>query len=284
MLAYRGMPATVNHVRPRDLRSQGMDAVVDINRMLRHAVMEASEQETIPVVVAGNCNSCIGTLAGIQDDGRRIGMVWLDKHPDFHIPQTSLSGNFEGMSLAVATGDCHAEFRERIGLEQPVTQANTVLAGFWDVDPGERERLADSWINAHPAESLALFPVALDQLRERVDAVYLHIDMDFVMGVEDPARLVELVRETLPVVAVGVTNYNPDLDDTGEWRKTALLVVGAWQSRVLDTLCRIWQRSPLPPSFQSELDKSRLSANADRTQMSSLHPAFPPFRSDYWSV
>ena len=231
VLGYRGMPATVNHVRPRDLRSQGMDAVVDINRMLRYAVKEAAEQETIPVVLAGNCNSCIGTLAGIQGDGRRIGIVWLDQHPDFHTPQTSISGNFEGMALAVATGGCHAEFRERIGMEEPVQPSHTVLAGFWDVDPGERKRLADSWINAHPAENLALFPVALDQLRANVDAVYLHIDLDFVTGVENPARLVELVRETLPIAAVGVTNYNPDLDDSGEWRKTGLSVVASLQAR-----------------------------------------------------
>lgn len=233
VLGYRGMPATVNHVRPRDLRSQGMDAVVDINRMLRHAVMEASEQETVPVVLAGNCNSCIGTLAGLQGDGRRIGIVWLDKHPDFHTPATSSSGNFEGMALAVATGSCHAEFRERIGMEEPVSEGNAVLAGFWDVDAGEKERLAESWINAHPAENLALFPVALDQLKARVDAVYLHIDTDFVVGVEDAARLIQLVRETLPVAAVGVTNYNPDLDDTGDWRRTVISVVGALQSKVI---------------------------------------------------
>jgi len=227
VLGYRGMPATVNHIRPRDLRSQGMDAVVDINRMLRHAVQEAAEQETIPVVLAGNCNSAIGTLAGVQD--RRLGIVWLDKHPDFHTPATSISGNIEGMALAAATGDCHGEFRERIGLEAPVAQENTVLAGFWDVDPGEKERLADSWIHAHPAENLALFPVALEQLKEKVEAVYLHIDTDYMPGVEDAARLVTLVRETLPVAAVGVTNYNPDLDTDKEWQKLIFSVLGQLQ-------------------------------------------------------
>lgn len=34
----------------------------------------------------------------------RIGVVWLDAHPDVHIPRTSLSGRLHGMSLALTVG------------------------------------------------------------------------------------------------------------------------------------------------------------------------------------
>jgi arginase len=230
LLSRRGMPATVNHVRPRDLRSQGMDAVVDINRMLRYVVKEASEQETVPVVVAGNCNSAIGTLAGLGD--RRLGIVWLDRHGDLNTPETTISGSFEGMVLATALGFCHKEFCERIGLLEPISEQNTILAGFWDLDPGEKARLENSWISAHPADSLALLPVALNQLANNVDAVYLHIDTDFLTGnIEDPVGLVRLVLESVPLGAVGITNYNPDLDTDRQWLKAILPVVQALQPR-----------------------------------------------------
>jgi len=228
-LGHRGMPAVVNHIRPRDLRSQGLDAVVDINRMLRYAVKEASEQDTIPVVLSGNCNACVGTLAAL--DVSRLGIVWFDKHPDFNTPETSISGNIEGMSLSIATGGCHKEFRERIGLLDTVADQNTVLACFWDVDPGEQQRLEDSWVSVHPSDSLGLLPVALHQLRERVDAVYFHIDTDFVDGVENPHNFVSLVRETVPLAAVGIANYNPDLDAGGSWQKEIMRVVAALQPR-----------------------------------------------------
>lgn len=230
LLGSHGMPAVVSHVRLRDLRSQGPDSIVDVNRVVKHAVQQAVEEETIPVVLAGNCNSAVGTIAGLETP--RLGIVWLDRHPDFHTPETSISGNIEGMTLAILTGHCHEELRERIGLERIVSEHDVVLACFWDVEPGEKERLEDSWINAHPADSLALLPVALDQLRERVDGVYLHIDTDFLEGVENPERFVSLVRESVPVVAVGVTNYNPDLDAGGSWKREILKVLEGLRPRV----------------------------------------------------
>lgn len=223
ILGHRGMPASVTHVRPRDLRSRDLDAVVDVNRMLRYAVKEAREQETIPVVLAGNCSAAIGILAGL--DVPRLGVVWFDRHPDFHTPETSLSGNIEGMALAITVGHCYSEFRERIGMERAVEEQNVILGCFWDVESGERERLENSWISAHPSDSLGLLPVALHQLAQRVDAVYLHFDTDFLEGVEDPANFLNLVVESVPLAAVGVTNYNPDIDPGGAWEIAILKAV-----------------------------------------------------------
>lgn len=225
LLAEAGMPPTVVHIRPRDLRNKGLDAVIDINRMLRYAVKEAVEQETVPFVLAGNCNSALGTLAAL--DTSRLGVVWLDKHPDFHTPETSISGNLEGMTLAAITGGCHADLRERIGMDPAIEEQNVVLVGVDDIEDGERERLAESWVSVHPADSLSLLPVALDQLRERVDGIYLHIDTDFLSGVEDPVKLIGLIRESVTIVAVGVTNYNPEFNSGGAWAAEIAKVVGA---------------------------------------------------------
>jgi len=133
-----------------------------------------------------------------------------------------MSGNLEGMTLAILTGACHAELRERTGLNRVVEEQNVVLACFWDVEQGEKERLEDSWISAHPADSLALLPVALRQLADRVDGVYFHIGAGLVKGTEDAVGLIGLVRESVPLAAVGVTNYNPDLDADGAWEKAIL--------------------------------------------------------------
>lgn len=225
LLAVKGMPPQVTHIRPRDLRNKGLELVIDINRMLRYAVKDAVEQESVPVVLAGNCNSAIGTLAGL--DTSRLGIVWLDRHPDFHTPESSISGSIEGMALAIAAGDCHEEFAERIGFGPAISAHNIVLAGICDVEPGERERLEESWVSVHPAESLGLLPVALDQLKARVDGIYLHIDTDFIAGVENPEQLIGLVRETLPLAAVGVTNYNPDMDPSGAWAADIAKLVSA---------------------------------------------------------
>ena len=52
---------------------------------------------------------CLGMVAGLQKTGPtlepiRIGMLWLDAHPDFNTPDTTRSGSLGGMPVAVATG------------------------------------------------------------------------------------------------------------------------------------------------------------------------------------
>lgn len=241
VLATGPMPASVSHIRLRDSTAVGLDAVVDINRQLALAVRQAREQGELPVVLAGNCNSCLGTLAGCGDVAR-LGIVWLDAHPDFHTPASSRSGFLDGMALGAATGICLHELRERIGLERPVEHHNVVLVGVRDVEDGERELLEDSWVSVHAADSRGLVPVALEELSRRVDGVYLHIDLDVVEGdgnpgvnyrgpgglaVPDAVALIRLVRASVPVVAVALTNYNAGLDSQGKTERIALELLGA---------------------------------------------------------
>ncbi len=207
ILAYRGVPAQVQHVSLLDKSCEGMDAIVDISRQVRLAVRQAVEQQIVPVVVSGNCNACLGTLGGL--DSWRLGMVWLDAHPDFHTPETSISGFLDGMALAAAVGDCHEELRARIGVGEPVDKPCVLLPAARDIDPGERERVA-----------AAGFASSVEQLGERVESVYLHIDTDFIgpggPSPEQGAAMVAAFMRELPVVAVGVANWNPDLDSAGE--------------------------------------------------------------------
>lgn len=228
LLEHRGMPATVSHVRLRDSTTSGLDAVVDVNRQLALAVRECREQGALPVVLAGNCNAALGILAGC-DDLNRVGVIWMDAHADFHTPETQSDGTLESMALATLMGQCHLELRERIGLDYAPPEELVVLAGVSEIDGDERSRLAESWISVHPADSLGLLPVALEQLAEKVDAVYLHVDLDVIGGLETAtvAGLIRLVRATVPVAAVALTNYNPDLDMDGKAGAAALELLGA---------------------------------------------------------
>ena len=61
------------------------------------------------VGLLATCPSMPGLVAGLQRSGStlealRIGMLWLDAHPDFNTPETTRSGSLGGMPVAVATG------------------------------------------------------------------------------------------------------------------------------------------------------------------------------------
>ena len=42
------------------------------------------------MVLSGNCNSCLGTIAGINS--AQLGVVWFDAHGEFNTPETTQSG------------------------------------------------------------------------------------------------------------------------------------------------------------------------------------------------
>jgi arginase len=52
-----------------------------VARELAETVRDATDRWDFPLVLAGNCISCIGTLAGVGDPPPAI--IWLDAHGDF---------------------------------------------------------------------------------------------------------------------------------------------------------------------------------------------------------
>jgi arginase len=160
----------------------------------------------------------------------RPGIVWLDAHGDFNTPETSVSGSLDGMPLAAAVGHCHADLCARIGFHRPVCEEDVLLAGWRDLDPPEVTRLQKSRIMSRRARQLDDVPTLAAALRSRVDAVYLHIDIDFLDASESPGvnfrgpggvpletaeRLIAAIARQLPLAAIALTNHNPDHDPEG---------------------------------------------------------------------
>ncbi len=165
------------------------DASLRVNRGLAAAMRDA---HTLPLVVAGSCDASLGVLAGIDDP--RCGVVWLDAHGDFNTPESSESGFFPGMSLAVVAGHCHRERWRALGAGSPVAESAIVLVGARDLSPAaERERLDASAILTVPWPDGDVV-AALDALRERVASVYVHVDLDAF----DPSVAPGIVDEPVP--------------------------------------------------------------------------------------
>ncbi len=183
-----------------------------INSLLAEAV---AAHHRPAIVAAGNCNSCLGTLAALEDPG----IVWLDAHGDFNTPETSISGALEGMSLAIATGHCHHEL-----MAKPVEEENVVLAATRSLDPLEEVRLLSSKVSLASLDEL---PRAVVLLAARVTTIYLHIDLDVLdpeispgVNFSQPGGItadqlfgaVKHVVATGKLGAVTVANFNPDRD------------------------------------------------------------------------
>jgi len=201
-----------------------ISATFDVIRHVRAAVRETLDAGRFPLVLAGNCHSAVGTIAALE---REIGIVWFDAHADFHTPDTTPTGFFDGMPLAIITGEGWDELRGTVEGLRPVPQERIVLVGVRDLDPTEEVRLSASAI-ARP--DLAALEGVLDELATRVDAVYLHIDLDVLDPSEGKANgwavaggltadelehAVRAVLSRFTVPAAAFSAYDPEFDPEG---------------------------------------------------------------------
>ena len=96
----------------------------ELNRLLAEQISSTISSKMFPIVLAGNCNSCLGTIAGIGQN--RLGIVWFDAHGDFNTPETTISGFLDGMGLAMATGHCWRSLLRTIPGFSPIPEANVL--------------------------------------------------------------------------------------------------------------------------------------------------------------
>ena len=139
------------------------------------------------VGLLATCPSMPGLVAGLQHSGPtrdavRVGMLWLDAHPDFNTPETTRSGSLGGMPVAVATGRALQRLRLDAHLDPPLADAYVVMGGVREVDPLEQELLDDSGIRQLTVDDLRNMTPAvfaeLDRLSRITDKIYVHVDMD----------------------------------------------------------------------------------------------------------
>jgi arginase len=219
-------------------------ACLAVNRELAATVANATAAGELPIVIAGSCDAAAGVLAALTRE--RCGVVWIDAHADFNTPDSTITGFFPGMALAIVTGHCYAAWWAQIGNAAPVPETQIALFGVRDLSPdAERERLERSrmmrvaWIDGHPDRDI---DITVATLAGRVEEVYLHIDLDaldpsITPGIVDaPAaqglslpqldEVLEAITGTLGLRAIALTTYAPNRDVAGATHATALHILG----------------------------------------------------------
>ena len=221
-----GWGTRVVNVAPVDESLPEVARIFELDRRLAGCVADARRREAFPLVLGGNCVSCLGTTAGVGEAD--LGVVWLDAHADFDTPEDNLSGFTDVMGLAILTGGCWRALRETIPGFSVIDEDRVVIAGTRDLEPYQRERVAGSRLLAAPgAEPI---DAALDALREQVARVYLHVDLDVLdssVGRANPyaapggpdldgvLAAIAATFDRFDVAAAALTAYDPRVDDGG---------------------------------------------------------------------
>ena len=202
----------------------------ELIKLIAARVRAATEEGAFPVVLSGSCYASVGIVAAL---GKSTGVVWLDAHGDFNTPETTDFGYFDGMGVAVLTGDAWRTMLAGVDGATPLAESAIVLAGARDFDPYERERVDASELVHLPPERLHA-PEPLLEAARAVSAsrsgLYVHVDLDVldadearvnvysapngVSGAELQA-LVGGLTESCAVRALSLTAYDPECDSAG---------------------------------------------------------------------
>lgn len=184
-------------------------------------VRAARDNGRFPIVLAGNCLTSAGAVAGEGADA----IVWADQHGDLNTPETSRYGFLDGMALATVLGLCWRPLAAAIPGFDAIDPSRCVLVNARDLDPTEIELLATLPVIRTECQDVTK---AAERLKSAGAArVHMHLDLD----VHDPEELqanryaqpggpapAELrqaacdLARLLPVAGITISAYDPAFD------------------------------------------------------------------------
>ena len=224
---------------PHDVSAHEMARVVAIQRELARAVREAVAGGEMPVVLAGNCSTAVGTLAARPDDSV---VVWFDAHADFNTAETTVTGMVDGLALSMVTGRALRGMTAHVQGFVPVDESRVILVGARDLDPAEASALESSALTRVSAERAPSAIAGAVRAIGSMAPVYIHLDLDVLDplcaranqydapgGLSPQALVATLAQivEVAPVHAVAITAYDPAWDAGGRTLRAAFDALNA---------------------------------------------------------
>ncbi|TPN84228.1 arginase family protein [Mesorhizobium sp. CU2] len=147
----------------------------------------ALDKKRFPIVLAGNCLTAAGAVAGEGADA----IIWADQHGDLNTPETTTTGFLDGMAFATVLGLCWQRMAAQIPGFKPIDPARSILVNARDLDPAEKELLEKLPVirTECPGWAAAAQRLKADGAKQ----VHMHVDLD----VHDPEKL-QANRYTTP--------------------------------------------------------------------------------------
>lgn len=185
------------------------------------------------VTIGGDHSMAAGSIAGVQmalGPEARIGVIWVDAHPDLHTFESSVSKALHGMPMATLLG-----LDNTLGvpnLHAPVIRPENMLyIGLRDIDAGEMENAAKIGVKLLPMDELRQRNIAnvvqdaVTKLAVTCDHIVLSIDLDgfstdYAPAVGTPVPGGFTPDEILPLLAGIVRAYSVPLIDIVEFNPT----------------------------------------------------------------
>lgn len=225
-----------------------LDEITRVNTELCDKVSSAMREGRFPLVLGGDHSIAIGTIAGVLQEKKNIGVIWFDAHGDINTEETSPTGNIHGMPVAVSLGLGHEKLTSIGGKDAKIQLDKFVYIGCRDLDKGEREVLKGMGANVftmHEIDRDGIVEVmkkAIEIAGTDTDGIHVSFDMDSIdpiyvkgTGTKVPGGLtyresnlaLEMISQTEKLVSAEFVEVNPLLDTNNETAKLSVILMGS---------------------------------------------------------
>ncbi len=208
----------------------------ELHRKVAQVVTTTVQGGGHPFVLSGNCNSAIGTVAGLcaAHSDTSFGIVWFDGHGDCNTPETFTGDFLDAMGLSTLTGRCWQALTATVAGFRSIPDEHVVLIGAHGADAGALSILSASSIQHVPTQAVhedgagkALRSTFDELTAHGVAHVYVHLDVDVLDAAYAPANQFAPIGGLLPeqvlacvkeiarhfsIVAATVASYDPAYD------------------------------------------------------------------------
>lgn len=224
--------------------------IYTLNDRLANEIKKTLLKDEVPIVLAGDHSSALGTISGIKMayPNKRIGVIWIDAHADIHTPYTTPSGNMHGMPIACVLGEDNKERQQnkpddetieyweklkRIGDISPKINYNDlVYIALRDFEPQEDFLIKKHKVrvfNLQEIRKKAVERVAIESLNylDHCDLIYVSFDVDSMdsrissgtgtpvpngITEKEAGNLIYYIMRSKKIVCFEMVEINPTLD------------------------------------------------------------------------
>jgi len=220
--------------------------VLRVSEDLAASVSDALKADHFPIILGGDHSIAIGSIAGVTQHVKKLGVIWFDAHGDFNTEETTPSGNIHGMPLAVSLGIGNESLAGVGGFAPKIRPENVVIVGARSIDGDERVLLKKHNVTVfsmHEIDKLGIGKVMEEAIRiasNGTDGIHLSLDLDSIdpdmcPGVGTPVLggvtyreghlAMEMLFQSGHVVSCDLVEVNPILDEGNLTARTAVDLV-----------------------------------------------------------
>lgn len=238
--------------RPKVATTEGtnlknLDEVARVNLELCQTVADVMAEGRFPIVLGGDHSIAIGTISGVMQHKKNLGVIWFDAHGDINTDLTSPSGNIHGMPVSVLLGIGHPKLTS-IGGHVKLNAKNIVFIGTRDLDAGERKLLKELGITVFTMHEIDRYGMpyviekAIGVASDGTDGIHVSFDVDCMdpvhaigtgtrvaggMTYRESHFCLEMIAQTNKVVSAEFVEVNPLIDMKNQTAKDTVALIGS---------------------------------------------------------